>query len=178
MPRPRRRRAPEERATPAADEAFDRILIARVPASGGRRDHSHFNANVVRDYFRIADHQTQRVCLIHVGPRGEHDEVEVRQCVFSQTNRNQKFEIGAARGQDYREESPLVLVFRKRQLRAFDYMLLFPGDAGYGPLFDLSDRLPSLCRGFPRVATDMDTLERAWRDCSLLTSEDQDERDI
>lgn len=123
MHRPRRRRTPEERAAPAADE------------------------------------------------------VEVRQCVFTQTNRNQKIEIGAARGKDYREESPPVLVSRKRQLRAFDYMLLFPGDAGYCPLFDHSDHLPSLCRGFPRVVIDMDTLERAWRDCPLLTSEDQDEQE-
>ena len=57
-------------------------------------------------------------------------------------------------------------------------MLLFPGEAGYGPLFDLSGDLPSLGRGFPRVVTDMDTLERAWGDCPLLTSEDQDEQEI
>lgn len=172
---PQRRR---QRRALAVGEAFDRILIARVPAAGGRWAQVHFNADVVSDYFRIADTQTQRVYLTHVDSRGERDEVEVRQCVFSQTNRNHKIEIGAARGRGYPEESPPILVFRERQLRAFDYMLLSPGEAGYGPLFELSGELPSLGRGFPRVVTDMDTLERAWQDCPLLTSEDQDEQEI
>ena len=178
IPRVRRRRAAPAPVAPAPREPFDRILIAQVPRAGGRWAQVHFNTDVVREYFRITDHQTQRVYLTRVGAAGARSEVEVRPCVYSQTNKNHKIEIGAARGQEYPEDSPPLLVFRERQLRAFDYMLLFPGEAGYGPLFDLSRSLPAVGRGFPRVITDMQTLERAWRDCPLLTSEDQDEQEI
>lgn len=179
IPRLRRaRRAAAAPVAPAAREPFDRILIAQVPRAGGRWAQVHFNTDVVRDYFRITDHQTQRVYLTQVDPVGARSEVEVRPCVYSQTNKNHKIEIGAARGEDYPDDSPPLLVFRERQLRAFDYMLLFPGEAGYGPLFDLSRNLPAVGRGFPRVITDMPTLEGAWPECPLLTSEDQDEQEI
>lgn len=175
IPRPRRPRAAIEPA-PAAE--FDRILIAQVPRAGGRWAQVHLNTEVVRVYFRITDYMTQRAYLTHVAPDGVRAEVEVRPCVYSRTNKNHKIEIGAARGQDYPHDAHPVLIFRERQLRAFDYMLLMPGEAGYGPLVDLTERLPSLGRGFPRVMTDMDTLAASWPDCPLLTSENVDEQEI
>ena len=180
IPRVRRPRAARAPAEPVRGEgeAFDRIMVARVPKAGGRWAQVHFNTDVVRDYFRIVDHQTQRVYLTRVAQDGTRAEVEVRPCVYSQANKNHKIEIGAARGLDYPPDSPPVLVFRERQLRAFDYMLLMPGEAGYAPLFDLSGRLPSIGRGLPRVVTDMATLSGAWPACPLLTSEEADEQEI
>lgn len=176
--RPRRRRevVPTRGAgLPAAE--FDRILIAQVPRAGGRWAQVHFNTDVVQQYFRIMDYRTQRVYLTQVAPDGARADVEVRPCVYSQRNKNHKVEIGAARGAEY-PEAPPVLVFRERQLRVFDYMLLMPGDDGYGPLFDLTQQLQTIGRGFPRVITDMDTLERAWAGCPILTSEDAEEQEI
>ncbi len=175
--RPRRGRAVAV-VQPAAVAGFDRILIAQVPRAGGRWAQVHFNADVVRDYFRITDHKTQRVYLTRVAADGHRAEVEVRPCVYSQTNKNHKIEIGAARGQEYPEDDPPVLVFRERQLRTFDYMLLMPNENGYGPLVDLTRRLPTLGRGSPRVITDMNTLANAWPQCPLLTLLDAEDQDI
>jgi hypothetical protein len=176
----RRRRPPRAGVVPRPAPAvgFDRILIAQVPAAGGRWAQVHFNTDVVRTYFRIADHTTQRAYLTHVAADGSRADVEVRPCVFSETNKNHKIEIGAARGQAYPAGAPPVLVFRERQLRTFDYMLLMPDENGYAPLIDLTRRLPTLGRGFPRVITDMNTLAASWADCPLLTSQDADEQEV
>ena len=175
--RPRRRRAAVPERETALATAFDRILIAQVPRAGGRWAQVHFNTDVVQQYFRILDYRTQRVYLTQVAEVGVRADVEVRPCVYSQINKNHKIEIGAAKGKEY-PETPPVLVFRERQLRVFEYMLLFPGDDGYGPLIDLTQKLPSIGRGFPRVITDMDTLEGDWAKCPLLTSEDAEEQKI
>ena len=121
--RRRRRTATAPRPAPG----FDRVLIALVPRAEGRWAQVHFNADVVRVFFRITDHHTQRVYLTQVAGNGDRGEVEVRPCVYSQTNRNQKIEILAARGQEYPDEGPPILAFRERQLRTFDYMLLNAG---------------------------------------------------
>jgi hypothetical protein len=165
-------------AEPIPAAAFNRILIAQVPKAGGRWAQVHFNTDVVREYFRIADYKTQRVYLTHVTPDGARAEVEVRPCVYSQANKNHKIEIGAARGQEYPNDASPVLVLRERQLRVFDYMLLMPGEPGYASLVDLTRKLPSLGKGFRRVITNMETLAASWPDCPLLTSEDADEQEI
>ena len=148
----------------------DRILIAQIPRAGGRWSQVHFNADVVRDYFRMVDFGTQRAYLVQVGHDGVRSEGEVRPCVYSSSNGNHKIEFGAASGRQY-PATPPVLVLRERQLRVFDYMLLFPGANGYSEAFDLTNTLPRLGRGLPRVMTDINTLERAWAACPLLASE-------
>lgn len=166
--RPVRRRAPVVARVPRPAPEFDRILISQVPGAGGRWAQVHFNTDVVRDYFRLTNLLTQRVYLTQVRADGSRAEVEVRPCVFSQTNKNHKIEIGAARGLAYPDDGPPVLVFRERQLRTFDYMLLMPGEDGYGGLIDLTQTLPTLGRGFPRVITDMNTLAATWPTSPLL----------
>ena len=151
------------------EEGFGRVLLAQVPRAGGRWAQVHFNAQVIRDYFRLNRFETERVYLTRVFPDATRDDVEVRRCVFSAgSNRNHKIEIGAAKHLAYPQESPPLLVFRERQLRTYDYMLIMPGEGGYGPVLDLSNRLPSPGRGFPRPVTDLAELGRAWSDCPLL----------
>ena len=175
IPRPRRGAAPVPRPGPV--RGFARVMIAWVPAAGGRWAQVHFNADVVKDYFQITHHQTQRVYLTQVQANGNREEVEVRPCVFSETNKNHKIEIRAARGQAYPKGGPPILVFREHQLRTFDYMLLMPDKRGYGSLMELTRRLPSLGRGFRRVMTDTRTLAASWSDCPLLAL-DTDEQEI
>ena len=153
----------------------DRILIAQVPKAGGRWSQVHLNADVVRQYFRMVDFETQRAYLTQVGMGGVRSDLEVRQCVFSQSNKNHRIEFGAATGREYPETTP-VLVLRERQLRVFDYMLLFPTAEGYTEAFELTNTLPSVGRGVPRVITDMDTLEGAWPECPLLTPENLEDQ--
>lgn len=174
--RPARPVAPRGRPEPHVE--FDRVLIALMPEAGGRWAQGHFNADVVRDYFRITDRQNQRAYLTHVIPDGTRAQVEVRRCVYSERNKNHKIEIGAARGRAYPAQAPPLLVFRERQLRIFDYMLLMPGENGYGPLDHLVQTRPTVGRGFRRVYARMDDLAAAWPDCPLLNSEQVEEQEI
>ena len=153
----------------------DRILIAQVPKAGGRWSQVHFNADIVRDYFRLVNFGTQRVYLSQVGPDGVKSGAEARPLVFSSSNKNPKIEFGAASGRVY-PASPPVVVLRERQLRVFDYMLLFPGADGYAEAIGLTRTLPSVGRGMPRVITDMNTLEGAWAACPLLASESAEDQ--
>ena len=175
-----RRRMPTPAETPYRESVaqFDRILIAQVPAAGGRWAQVHFNTYVVQKYFRITDQKTQRVYVSHIAADGSRSEVEVRPVIYSQTNKNHKIEIGAARGLEYTVGNPPILVFRERQLRTFDYMLLMPDEEGYAALIDLTRRLTSLGKGFPRVITDLSTLSKAWPNCPLLTMPDAEEQEI
>ena len=153
----------------------DRILIAQVPKASGRWSQVHFNADVVREYFRLVYFSTQRVYLSQVGSDGVRSDVEVRPLVYSSSNKNPKIEFGAASGRGY-PASPPVLVLRERQLRVFDYMLLFPDADGYAAAIELTRELPSVGHGMPRVITDMNTLERAWAACPLLASESAEDQ--
>ena len=175
--RPRRNRRPI-RVVPGEGQEraaiVDRVLVAQVPGAGVRWSQVHFNGTVVQQYFRIADFETQRVFLTHVLPDGTRSDVEVRQCVFSQTNRNHRIEFGAATGLQYPEGRP-VLILRERQLRVFDYMLLLPGDEGHTAAINLTTDLQRVGRGLPRVITDANVLEDAWAQCPLLVDDNMEE---
>ena len=174
---PRRARRPV-RLVPGGDEGraavVDRILIAQVPAAGARWSQAHFNGDVVQQYFRIADFETQRAYLTQVRQDGTRSDVEVRQCVYSQANRNHRIEFGAATGLQYPAGRP-VLVLRERQLRVFDYMLLLPNSEGYAEVMGLSNALPSIGRGVRRGITDANALENAWGECPLLADDNTED---
>lgn len=150
--------------------ALDRVLVAEVPDAGGRWSQSHLNAAVIQDYFRVTNLATQRVYLTHVDAGGVRGEEKIRQVVYSTANKNYKVEISAAKGKDYPTTGHPILIFRERQVRCFDYMLLMPGDAGYRQTLALSQALPRLGKGFRRSITDLPTLTRAWPNCPLLAT--------
>ena len=157
----------------------DRVLAARVPKAGGRWSQVHFNADVVRDYFRVTDFTSHRVYLTQVDSNGTRGETEVRPCVFSQSsNRNHKIEIMAARDRSYPSNSPPVLVFLERRLRTFDYMLLMPDDDGHAQIMELTASLPSVGKGFKRVITDAISLSEKWKRCPLLTTLEPDDLEV
>ena len=157
----------------------DRVLIAQAPRAGNRWSQIHFNADVVKSYFRVSDLANQRVYLTPVLSDGARSNTEVRPCILSSANKNHKIEFGEAKGKAYPElgQGRPVLVLRERQVRVFDYMLLFPGFDGHMELIGLTDTLPRVGNGLPRVMTDLDRLEQAWAECPLLASDD-DEDDL
>ena len=118
----------------------------------------------------MTDLTTQRTYLTHVDAGGVRGEEKIRQIVYSTSNKNYKVEISAAKGKDYPTAGHPMLIFRERQVRCFDYMLLMPGDAGYTETVALSLALPRLGKGFRRSITDLPTLARAWPGCPLLTT--------
>lgn len=149
---------------------FDRILLAQVPNAGGRWSQVHFNAQVINNYFQLnqLDLDTKRVYLTRVSVDATRNEVEVRRCVFSDTNKNYKIEIGAARHIDYPDEGRPILIFKEQRLRTYEYMLLLPGEDGYDSVLKLSNDLPSPGRGLPRPITDTAMLANEWPKCPLL----------
>ncbi len=180
--RTRRPQAPTRPVLPLAraTTGFDRILLAQVPKGKNRWAQAHFNIFAIQEYFRLSLSRldTERVYLTNVLPDSTRREVEVRRYVYAKANKNYKIEIGAAKRRPYPDDGCPLLVFRERQLRTYDYMLLMPGEDGYGLLIDLSNRLPSPGRGNRRSITDMATLAGAWRDCPLLHTPDADEQKI
>jgi HKD family nuclease len=166
------------RAVVTSAAVFDRILIAQVPKAGDRWAQVHFNTDVIERYFRISDLKTQRVYLSRMDETGRRGDEEVRPCVYAVSNKNHKIEIAAAKGLDYPTRGHPILIFKERQVRCFDYMLLMPDQAGYGPLLRLTETLPSIGRGFRRVITNLPTLEKAWPECPLLTLSTEEEKDI
>ena len=162
---------------PAA-AAFDRILVARVPRAGVRWSQVHFNRAVIAEYFRITDLVTQRVYLAHVDHDGNRGEEEVRPCVYAKSNKNPKIEIAAAKTFKYPTTERPIVVFRERQVRCFDYMLLMPGQSGHAAMSRLLETLPSIGGGFQRAITDIATLASAWLACPLLTVTTEVEKEI
>ncbi len=146
-----------------------RVLVAQVPGAGGRWTQVHFNAHVIQEYFRLSRLATERVYLTRVLADASRGDVEIRPCVYSEgSNKNYKIEIGAAKGRAYPVGGRPILIFKERQLRVYDYMLVMPGDDGHTRILELSNRLPSPGRGLPRPVTDTSVLARAWPDCPLL----------
>ncbi|HEX2859603.1 MAG TPA: phospholipase D family protein [Alphaproteobacteria bacterium] len=157
--------------TPAAAmiTVTGRVLVAQVPAAGGRWQQLHLNAAVMAEFFHVSDHKNQRVFLTPVDSTGNPSDEEARQVVFSERNRNYKIEISQGRGKTYPTGTPPVIVFYERQLRTFDYMLVMPGDAGYRELIALSTSQPTVGRGHPRVIVNAAALQAAWPAAPLLT---------
>ena len=162
-------------ASIAPPPGLGRVLVAQIPKAGGRWAQVHFNAEVIGTFFSLRRAESERVYLTKLLPDGSRGPIEVRPCVYSQSNKNYKIEIGGAKGLHYppNNRRPLV-VFYERQLRTYDYLLLMPGDAGYDQLLDLSNTLPSPGRGLPRPVTDASTLSQAWPECPLLQADVDD----
>ncbi|MGE0358302.1 MAG: phospholipase D family protein [Burkholderiales bacterium] len=161
-----------------AKPVFDRFLVAQIPKAGDRWAQGHFNAEVVKQFFRVSNLETQRVFLTPVDVGGTRGTETVRPVIYSETNKNYKIELRAAKGLEYPEDSPPVAVFRERKVRTFDYMLLMPDCAGYEPMLKLTQTLQKVGRGLPRVITDAAIVEKAWNACPLLAPEPETEKDL
>lgn len=149
-------------------EFADRILVAQVPKAGARWHQVHFNQAVIAQFFQVQPDSTQRVYLIERMLDGTRGDEEVRPCVYSQSNKNYKIELGAKHDEDYPQEGVPIAVFRELHARSFEYMLIMPAELGYREMFELTRTLPPVGRGHARVITDTVELKTAWPDCPLL----------
>ena len=148
----------------------NRFLVAQIPKAGARWRQIHFNADVVRQFFRVQADSTQRVSLFECRQDGSFAEQESRPCVYSQTNMNYKIEISSHRGKPYPNTGRPVAVYRELQARSFAYMLLMPGDPGHEEMYTLTERLPNIGKGVPRVVADSADIRSSWAACPLLTA--------
>lgn len=165
----------EEEVSVAEDEvapgARSRVLVAEVPAAGGRWHQIHYNKEVVRRFFRVAENSSQRVFLREVDQRGRVGAEEIRPLIYSGSNKNLKIEIAGRRHEPYPEAGPKpILVIREVGTRSFLYLLLMPGETGFADMERLLADFPSIGKGVRRVITDSDELRRRWDACPLSTT--------
>ncbi len=151
----------------------DRFLIAQVPEAGGRWHQLHLNKAVVEQFFRVHPNTAQRAYLVECKQDGSFGDQEVRPCVYSESNKNHKIEIGSHRGDPYPTGGPPIVVFRELQARSFAYMLLMPGEPGYDQMNAVNAALEPIGKGFRRVMVGLDVVRAAWPTCPLVVLIDE-----
>lgn len=149
-----------------------RFLVAQVPRAGDRWHQIHFNGEVIQQFFRVRPNTTQRVYLVECGRGGSFGEQEVRPCVYSAANKNHKIEVASHHGKPYPGQGSPIVIYRELQVRSFAYMLLMPGDPGHAEMLNLTETLPSVGPGAPRVITETAYIRDAWPVCPLIKAID------
>lgn len=149
-----------------------RFLVAQVPQAGNRWHQIHFNREVIQQFFRVRPNTMQRVYLVECDQGGSFGEQEVRPCVYSDVNKNHKIEVASHRGQPYPEQGSPIAIYRELQVRSFAYMLLMLGDPGHAEMLNLTETLPSVGPGAPRVITETARIRDAWPVCPLIKAID------
>ena len=152
----------------------DRFLVAQVPRAGERWHQIHFNRDVIENFVRVRLGTTaQRVFLVECRRDGTFSEQEARPCVYSGANMNPKIEIASHHGAPYPDAGRPIAVYRELQVRSFAYMLLMPGDPGYAKMLALTEALPTVGSGVPRVITNAAGIRHVWAECPLVTAIDE-----
>lgn len=140
------------------------LLVAQVPGAGGRWSQVHYSAEIMEEYFKV--NAGDRVYM------RQHDStnVEERQVVFSERNKNYKIELGAAKSAgDYPKGHPPVVIFRQEGTgRRYRYILLMPGNDGHTEMTDLA-KATFEGRGnhLARVIVSRSSVLTAWPECPL-----------
>ena len=140
------------------------LLVAQVPGAGGRWSQVHYSAEIMEEYFKV--NAGDRVYM------RQHDStnLEERQVVYSERNKNYKIELGAAKSAgDYPKGRPPVVIFRQEGTgRRYRYILLMPGNDGHTEMTDLA-KATFEGRGnhLARVIVPRSSVLTAWPECPL-----------
>jgi len=145
-----------------------RVLIAQVPAAGGRWKQIHYNAAVIEQFFRGRANSHQRIFLQEVNLEGEFGENEARPIIFSTSNSNYKIEISGRPGVEYPNTNKPIIILKEIGTRNFLYMLIMPGDDHFDDLWQFTETEESVGRGLPRILTNSNRLAELWPDCPIL----------
>jgi len=150
------------------------VLVARVPKAGSRWTQVHFNKDLTKQFFRLEEGDERTLTFERIDGEGYRQDQVARPLVLSGINRNSKIEldfgIKEGRRPDYPEdgETPIVVIL-ELDTRTFRYQTLMPGQQGHDAMYTLTEQLPSVGRGLPRVLTTLDEVELRWPNCRLRT---------
>lgn len=145
------------------------MLIAQVPAAGGRWRQIHYNAAVIEQFFHAKANSNQRIFLKEVRLDGSLGVDEVRPIVYSSSNKNYKIEVSSRLDEDYPNQGTPIIVLREVGIRNFLYMLILPSDIQYKTLMKFIEKGESVGKGHKRIITDSSALKKIWHDCPLIT---------
>jgi hypothetical protein len=160
--------------TPAGERILagsELVLVAQVPRASDRWHQTHFNKDVTKKFFRVSKAGKKTLTLERVDGEGRLQEQVTRPLVLSDVNVNSKIELDYGRKEgrrpDYPKAGPPIVVILELDTRTFRYQTLMPGNDGYAEMLEMTDNLPSIGRGKPRVITSLDEVELRWPGCKL-----------
>lgn len=150
------------------------VLVAQVPEAGGRWTQTHFNKDVIRQFFRAHEGGKRTLAFERVEGDGTLDSQARRSLVKSSANLNPKIELDFGLKEGKRPEYPKVgrpiVVVLELDTRTFRYQTLMPGDQGHEKMLAMTEQLPSIGKGVPRVITNLDEVELRWPGCKLRSA--------
>ncbi|WP_406246961.1 phospholipase D family protein [Microbacterium sp. M] len=168
----RRRSVPMQAVdAPSAVDGANEVLVAEIPASGGRWKQANFDRSNYETFFGAKVGSQRRIVLQSVSGDGELGEIESRPSVEVSSS-NFRFELAAAAGIPYPSGGAPIGVFVRLATGQFIYTLLLPGETGYEKASQfLAHRWNGPTREKRRVRTTADDLRGAWPEAALWTTE-------
>jgi hypothetical protein len=137
-----------------------------VPKAGARWHQVHFNAEVMRRFFRLTYGSSVEADFERVARDGTYRGSLRRPVVFSERNKNFKIEFDLSDAAEYPSEPPLLLVL-EISLRRFRFLLRMPDDDGFQEMKKLNESFDKVGRGHRRVMTNLSEIEMRWPGCPL-----------
>ncbi|MEI3848801.1 MULTISPECIES: phospholipase D family protein [unclassified Microbacterium] len=167
----RRRAAPRSTEVPQAAGGTNEVLVAEIPASGGRWKQANFDLANYEGFFGAKRGSQRRIVLQSVSGQGVLGEIESRPSVEVSSS-NYRFELAAAAGIPYPKHGAPIGVFVRLETGQFIYSLLLPGDNGYAEASRfLEVRWSGPAREKRRVRATVDELRAVWQDAPLWKAE-------
>ena len=144
-------------------------LIRLVPRAGNRSKQVHFTVDLLEKYFCLKP--GDGILVQEMLASGAVGEIEHRQVVFSQRNRNVKIELAGASMLDTNypanPETRPVLILKKVNANLFVYMILLAGNEGYDAINTRLKALPA-GRSLPYEVIDESTMFSLWDNCPIV----------
>lgn len=144
-------------------------LIRLVPKAGNRSKQVHFTKSLLENYFCLEAGDT--VLMQEILPNGTPQEIEHRQVVLSQKNKNVKIELAGASILDdeypTNEETRPVLIIKRINPSLFIYMVLLPNNQGYDKINEHLLEKPK-GKALPDDLIDEETMISLWDKCPLI----------
>lgn len=144
-------------------------LIRLVPRAGDRSKQVHFTVDLLKKYFCLTP--GDGILVQEMLASGAVGEIEHRQVVFSQRNRNVKIELAGASMLDTNypanPETRPVLILKKVNANLFVYTILLAGNDGYDSINARLKALPA-GRSLPYEVIDESTMFSLWGNCPMV----------
>lgn len=152
---------------PPEPTLVQKMLIAEIPAGGGRWNQANFDLHSFENFFGAHPGAVRRVVLQHVDSSGVLGPLEKRPSV-SVRSRNFRFELEAASGLSYPTTGRPIAVFAQIAARTFRYRLLMPGDPQHAIVNAFLDKeWKGRSDRMRRIITTTEVIRKAWPDSPL-----------
>lgn len=145
-------------------------LIRLIPGAGNRSKQVHFTVALLKKYFCLS--QGDNILVQEMLSNGNVMEIEHRQIVFSERNRNVKIELNGASILDNNypknPDTRPVLIIKRLNTNLYVYMILMDGNQGYTQINNHLKALPKVGNALQYEVIDESLLYSLWGDCPIV----------